>query len=562
MNQICRQTPPPSKIPLLQPIQTQIIATSSSSDDDEEDDDDDEDSDSSSESCSSSSIGSSDSSSSSDSVSSDDDSDDNEQNPSANGASTAKSNPNTTATIAANTRSKDTAIDAGTSWGFAAEAKKNFDIFRRSTNALSERVFGNFDGVDKESLVKTSSNQNSRSAAAQQAAANARLLMPAFSGKGQANSKSQAGNSDGKTTGRRKTKTQSNKDHNDHHHHHHHQKDGRGTDKKTEFSSFLKTKNNRKLNAFAVCDSSDATDSKDLFTRPTKTAAAAAAAASVTTPTTSGALSSAQSFGSNRGSNSSASQSKNRLNNNVHNSKTNKKSHSDTTRAGTPMRSNAKDTSSRNGNHGNAMSSAMTTTPSTTIMPSTPTTTTNHSSSNNNNNSNSARNNNTNSNQANSNNKTQTTSGTPRRVALVSLPLDPSNKNRRYDSSSDDDIPYLKTTPSTSHQSDKHAKYSLDFASLVAGIDSHTSSTGTGVHHHHHHHHHHNNHQQHNHHHHHNHHKSQGGIGGTTANIDGIRSIPDPLGISSNYSMLSSLSPHTPPYNKNQSMGKNNQYSP
>lgn len=39
------------------------------------------------------------------------------------------------------------------SWGFAAEAKKSVDIFRKAPPA-NERVFGNFDGIDKESLVK------------------------------------------------------------------------------------------------------------------------------------------------------------------------------------------------------------------------------------------------------------------------------------------------------------------------------------------------------------------------------------------------------------------------
>lgn len=46
-----------------------------------------------------------------------------------------------------------TSVDVNGTWGFAAEAKKNFDIFHKST-AQPERVFGNFDGIDKESLVK------------------------------------------------------------------------------------------------------------------------------------------------------------------------------------------------------------------------------------------------------------------------------------------------------------------------------------------------------------------------------------------------------------------------
>lgn len=44
-------------------------------------------------------------------------------------------------------------IDVNGTWGFAAEAKKNFDIFHKNA-AQPERVFGNFDGIDKESLVK------------------------------------------------------------------------------------------------------------------------------------------------------------------------------------------------------------------------------------------------------------------------------------------------------------------------------------------------------------------------------------------------------------------------
>lgn len=46
-----------------------------------------------------------------------------------------------------------TSVDLNGTWGFAAEAKKNFDIFHKNV-AQPERVFGNFDGIDKESLVK------------------------------------------------------------------------------------------------------------------------------------------------------------------------------------------------------------------------------------------------------------------------------------------------------------------------------------------------------------------------------------------------------------------------
>lgn len=448
------------------------LATSSSSDDDDDDDEeeDDDDESSSSESCSSSSSYNSDSSSSSDSASSDDDSDMDDNDDTASASCTTV------------TRSKDsqTNLDPSASWGFAAEAKKNFDIFRRPTNALSERVFGNFDGVDKESLVKTSShasNQNTRLSAQQ---AQSRMLMPMFSNSKQNNSTA----SDTKLTNssRRKTKTQSShhKDHKDHKDHRDHQpKDAQRPGKKTEFSSFLKTKNNRKLNAFAVCDSSDTMDTKDLFTRPK------------TTKNQTQTASSSISFGSNRGNNSCASHTKVRLNHNNHNSKISKQTHQTSASEPTSMRSmHSKDTARA---VGHAAAAPI------------------------NNNSNSIRNNNTNCNNASNSNKL---SGTPRRVALVSLPLDP-NKNRTiYGSSSEDEIPYL-TTPSTSHQSDN--KYSLDFASLIAGVDPTTGHTNTDLHRH------------------------------------GVRSIPDSLGMSSNYPMLSSLSPHTPPYNnKNQSMGKNN----
>lgn len=52
------------------------------------------------------------------------------------------------------------ASDANSTWGFAAEAKKNLDIF--NSGLLSGRVFGNFDGVDKESLVKVAPTANAK----------------------------------------------------------------------------------------------------------------------------------------------------------------------------------------------------------------------------------------------------------------------------------------------------------------------------------------------------------------------------------------------------------------
>lgn len=426
------------------------------------------------------------------------------------------------------TRSKDTnVIDASSSWGFAAEAKKNFDIFRRPATALSERVFGNFDGVDKASLIKTTTNASNLMCtrlSAQQNANNAsRMIAPIFPNTGKNSNSSNSNKNNGMVNdnrlvgGRRKSKIQSSKDNSNSDHH---TKDAR-TGKKTEFNNFLKTKNSRKhLNAFAVCDSGDATvDTKNLFSRPktvtaktttninntattstvhttstktTKTTMTTAVAATTTAASTASSSSSSSmssvSFGSNRGSNSSASISKNRSNNS-HSSKICKQNtHSDT-------RSHSKDTN-RGGGGGQAATQL-------------------------NNNSNSIRNNNTNCSVTAATTATASNNlpGTPRRVALVSLPLDP-NKNR-YGSSSDDEIPYL-TTPSTSHQSDN--KYSLDFASLLTGIDPITAG----------------------------HHNKFDHVG------HGVRTIPDPLGMSSNYPMLSSLSPHTPPYNKNQSMGKNN----
>lgn len=57
-----------------------------------------------------------------------------------------------------------TSFNGANSWGFAAEAKKSVDIFRK-VPPENERVFGNFDGIDKESLIKinnsTTSNNNS-----------------------------------------------------------------------------------------------------------------------------------------------------------------------------------------------------------------------------------------------------------------------------------------------------------------------------------------------------------------------------------------------------------------
>lgn len=50
--------------------------------------------------------------------------------------------------------------DTSATWGFAAEAKKNLDIFNSSL--LGGRVFGNFDGVDKDSLVKVAPSSSNK----------------------------------------------------------------------------------------------------------------------------------------------------------------------------------------------------------------------------------------------------------------------------------------------------------------------------------------------------------------------------------------------------------------
>lgn len=55
--------------------------------------------------------------------------------------------------------------DSNGTWGFAAEAKKSFDIFRK-TNNTNERVFGNFEGIDRNSLIKIDAQLSSSSSAA------------------------------------------------------------------------------------------------------------------------------------------------------------------------------------------------------------------------------------------------------------------------------------------------------------------------------------------------------------------------------------------------------------
>lgn len=101
-------------------------------------------------SCSSSSSDNSDSSSSSQSSSSDDENETNDKETHSwtKNAAGGKSNVPTQKVF-----SPSSNVDVNGTWGFAAEAKKNFDIFQKNT-VQPERVFGNFDGIDKESLVK------------------------------------------------------------------------------------------------------------------------------------------------------------------------------------------------------------------------------------------------------------------------------------------------------------------------------------------------------------------------------------------------------------------------
>lgn len=69
--------------------------------------------------------------------------------------------PTSTPTVGGS--SADSAATAS-AWGFAAEAKKCVDIFRKTAEVSNERVFGNFDGVDKDSLVvKTTTGGSSLS---------------------------------------------------------------------------------------------------------------------------------------------------------------------------------------------------------------------------------------------------------------------------------------------------------------------------------------------------------------------------------------------------------------
>lgn len=457
-------------------------ATDEEDDDDEDEDDENEDEDdgsdgSSSESCSSSSSSYNDDSDSS--TSSNSGSSDNETNTDEEPEQSKPTKSNTPAMAKASTRSATNAAAAAAAaaaatasmtdtntWGFAAEAKKNLDIFRRSATSLGDRVFGNFDGIDKFALVKTSAN-NSEQKFTASIAANTRLssqasnALPVFGRTESLRSSGTTTTADHRSAGRRKTKTQSQKEQTN-------ERDQRqrshNASKKTENNTIVKGRtNNKKLNVFAFDDTDNTTKANiKLFTHPktsttTKTTITTNATASTTKHDSKrGSTTNTTTTNTETGLPRTPATSSNRLTNITVNSR---KSQilSDT---------RAKDT--RN--------------PTTATI---------------NNNLNSIRNNNNNTSH---NNLSSANKAGTRRVTLVSLPLEP--KLVHYDSSSDDEIPYLRT-PSTSHVKD-----SLDFATLRERSDFNS------------------------------------------------------IGMSSKYPMLSSLSPHTPPYNKTQSMGKKITFSP
>lgn len=119
---------------------------------------DDDDETSSSGSCSSSSSDDNDSDTSSSSQSSssefENETNDTATNSWTKNVTTGKSNVSLTQKVfPAATTTGGGGVDVNGTWGFAAEAKKNFDIFHKNATQ-PERVFGNFDGIDKESLVK------------------------------------------------------------------------------------------------------------------------------------------------------------------------------------------------------------------------------------------------------------------------------------------------------------------------------------------------------------------------------------------------------------------------
>lgn len=483
----------------------QLSCTSSSSDGDDEEEGESDGSSSGSCSSSSSSYNDDDSDSSntsSNSGSSDDDSNADEpvENKSAKSKApqpakaSTRSATNAAAAAAAAAAAVVSMTDTNT-WGFAAEAKKNLDIFRRSATSLGERVFGNFDGIDKDALIKTTA-QSAQQRYAASAAAKTRLasqVSGASTPFGRAeslrsSSTTAATVADHRSAGRRKTKSHPQKQQTNERDH---RQRSQSASKKTENTTILKGRaNNKNLNVFAFDDTDNNTSKANikLFTHPktsttTKTttnATASMANATATilrTTTTTTATSTATKHDSKRGNAANTS------------TTTTNAPATTTTTTTTPGLSRTPATSSNRLNSSNTTSRKNQILSEARAKDTRNTTTATI-----NNNLNSIRNNNNN-NTSNNNMSTANKAG-PRRVTLVSLPLEPKSM-RNYDSSSDDEIPYLRTA------STSHVKDSLDFATLRERSDFNS------------------------------------------------------IGVSSKYPMLSSLSPHTPPYNKTQSMGKN-----
>lgn len=381
-------------------------------------------------------------------------------------------------------------------WGFAAEAKKSFDIFQRaSSSAVNERVFGNFDGVDKETLVKVSNSSfgDQKPSSSKKAPGQIRglfdSLTPLYATNNFSRSKQQDNEPDYKMTGRRKTNkgakgaiASANA------------KDGfketgstfKGCDgvttpsntvhpKKTDFTKFLNAKNSShgtggsgssnssKTSTLSSINDANNEEAKQQFTKKffaqNSGAAGTSKAAAASTALATNSL-------------------QHHNNNNINNK-------------------------NKNNNHQS--------------------------------NNNAANNNNNNNNNQNQNQKSKA----PRRIALMSLPLDP--KNVRYNSSSDDEIPYLTTPRNSNHikSLNSNAVQNARCKQLNSSTTTSSNANSNSV-------------------------DSQLLFGFTNSNSQSLdfaslretsgclNSIP----MSSNYPMLSSLSPHTPPYNKNQSMGK------
>lgn len=383
--------------------------------------------------------------------------------------------------------------ESSATWGFAAEAKKNFDIFQRASScALSERVFGNFDGVDKESLVKVSNSSygGQKSSTSNRASGHTRGLFDnsdAYTTNNCSRSKHQNNEADHKVIGRRKsnktpkgdaaavtgTKAASTKDvfketrstYKDYN------KGFRCDDattpnntahpKKTDFTKFLNAKNSSNGSGGSTSSSmnEDAKEYlKKVFAHNPESASTSRGAAAFVA----------------------ANSQQHHNNNNINNKNKNNNHHSNN------------NTTNNNHNDNNNVSK----------------------------------------------NNSQK-SKTPRRIALMSLPLDP--KNIRYNSSSDDEIPYLTTPRNSNHIKSLNSNAVQNARCKQLNSNTTTSSNANS-----------------------NSADSQLLFGFTNSNSQSLdfASLRETSGclnsiaMSSNYPMLSSLSPHTPPYTKNQSMGK------